>query len=58
MKSRENEKPPASESTCSEDEGRREFLKKCGRYAAYTTPVVMALLCHDEKTAHASLVSV
>ena len=26
---------------------RREFLKKCGRFAAYTAPVVVTLLHYD-----------
>jgi hypothetical protein len=32
---------------------RREFLKKCGKYAAYTAPVIAALLLFDKKKAHA-----
>jgi hypothetical protein len=55
MKLLENDKPlAAAEVACSTDEERREFLKKCGRFAAYTTPVVMAVLCYDPKTAHAA----
>jgi hypothetical protein len=33
---------------------RREFLKKCGKYAAYTAPAIAALLLFDKKNAHAS----
>jgi hypothetical protein len=32
---------------------RREFFKKCGKYAAYTAPAVAALLLFDKKKAHA-----
>jgi len=32
-------------------EERREFLKKCGRFAAYVTPAVVVLLAGDEKSA-------
>jgi hypothetical protein len=31
---------------------RREFLKKCGKFAAYTAPAITALLLFDKK-AHA-----
>ena len=31
---------------------RREFLKKCGKFAAYTGPAIAALLLFDKK-AHA-----
>jgi len=33
---------------------RREFLKKCGKFAAYTAPVIAALLFFDKKKAHAA----
>jgi hypothetical protein len=33
---------------------RREFLKKCGKYAVYTAPAVAALLLFDKKKAQAS----
>jgi hypothetical protein len=32
---------------------RREFFKKCGKFAAYTTPVIVALLLFDKNKAHA-----
>jgi len=53
MKFREDEiaSTSAPDSTCLTKEERRDFLKKCGRFAAYTTPVVMALLCYDEAKA-------
>jgi hypothetical protein len=56
MRIREDEKTETSipDSSAYSNEERREFLKKCGRFAAYTTPVVIALLCYDEKTAHAA----
>jgi len=28
-------------------EERREFLKKCGRFAAYTPPAIVALMFYD-----------
>ena len=33
---------------------RREFLKKCGKFAAYTAPAIAVLLLFDKK-AHAGL---
>ena len=30
---------------------RREFLRKCGKYAVYTTPVMLSLLFYDKKKA-------
>jgi len=35
-----------------ESDERREFLKKCGKFAAYTAPAIAALLLFDKK-AHA-----
>ena len=32
---------------------RREFLKKCGKFAAYTAPAIATLLLFDKKKAHA-----
>jgi hypothetical protein len=39
--------------TPQESDERREFLKKCGKYAAYTAPAIAALLLFDKKKAHA-----
>ena len=36
-----------------ESDERREFLKKCGKFAAYTAPAIAALLLFDKKKAHA-----
>ena len=36
---------------------RREFLKKCGRFGAYTTPALLLLL-HYQKEDAAAVVSV
>lgn len=33
---------------------RREFLKKCGKFAAYSAPVMATLLLFDRKKAHAN----
>ena len=33
---------------------RREFLKRCGKYAVYTTPVMLSLLFYDKKKALAT----
>lgn len=33
---------------------RREFLKKCGKFAAYSAPVMATLLLFDRKKAHAA----
>jgi len=33
---------------------RREFLKKCGKFAVYTAPVITALLLFDKNNAFAS----
>jgi hypothetical protein len=33
---------------------RREFLKKCGKFAAYTGPAIAVLLLFDKKKAHAA----
>lgn len=32
-----------------EESDRREFLKKAGRFAAYTTPVIVALMSYDRE---------
>ncbi len=32
---------------------RRDFLKKCGKFAAYSAPVMATLLLFDRKKAHA-----
>jgi hypothetical protein len=32
---------------------RRDFLKKCGRFAAYTTPAVLLLLNYQKADANA-----
>ena len=50
MNDLENEKPEINENSSglgeepSSDEARREFMKKCGRYAVFTAPAVTALL--------------
>ena len=31
-----------------QDGGRREFLKKAGRFAVYTTPAIVALMSYDK----------
>lgn len=47
--------------SCESDSGggqrdeRREFLKKCGKYAVYTTPVMLSLLFYDKKKAMAGV---
>ena len=33
---------------------RREFLKKCGKFAAYTAPAIAVLLLFDKRKAHAA----
>ncbi len=33
---------------------RRDFLKKCGKFAAYSAPVMATLLLFDRKKAHAN----
>jgi hypothetical protein len=33
---------------------RREFLKKCGKFAAYTAPAIATLLLFDKKQGHAA----
>ena len=52
----DEEKMPESEVqiTPQESDERREFLKKCGKYAAYTAPAIAALLLFDKKKAHAA----
>lgn len=37
-----------------EDAARRDFLKKCGKLAAYTAPAMAALLLFDSKNAGAN----
>jgi hypothetical protein len=47
--------PTVGESqVCATETARREFLQKCGKFAAYTAPVVAALLLCDTKTGQAS----
>ena len=36
-----------------ENDARREFLKKCGKFAVYTAPAMAALLMFDKKNANA-----
>ena len=37
-----------------EDDARRDFLKKCGKFAVYTAPAMAALLMFDKKNANAN----
>ena len=53
---KDEEKSSASEIECDPDpvsDNRREFLKKCGKFAVYTVPTISALLFFDKKNAFA-----
>lgn len=43
--------PKLEESELSDE--RRDFLKKCGKFAMYSAPAMAALLLFDRKKAHA-----
>mgnify|MGYP006979502969 FL=1 len=43
--------PQSKESELSDE--RRDFLKKCGKFAMYSAPAMAALLLFDRKKAHA-----
>jgi hypothetical protein len=51
----DEEKRPRNEDVthAQESDERREFLKKCGKFAAYTAPAIATLLLFDKKKAHA-----
>ena len=56
MMTDENRKS-GSEIDCDPDpvsDDRREFLKKCGKFAIYTAPAITALLLFDKKNAFAA----
>jgi hypothetical protein len=38
-----------------EESDRREFLKKAGKFAVYTTPAIVALMHYDKTTSAADL---
>jgi hypothetical protein len=38
-----------------QESGRREFLKKAGRFAVYTTPAIVALMSYDKRSAAGDL---
>ncbi len=48
MKDYSADKPAQAPAEAQLEKDRREFLKKCGRFAAYTTPAVLLLL-HSQK---------
>ncbi len=48
MKDYSVEKTSQASAEADVEKDRREFLKKCGRFAAYTTPAVLLLL-HSQK---------
>ncbi len=48
MKDYSADKPMQGAAQQDVEKDRREFLKKCGRFAAYTTPAVLLLL-HSQK---------
>jgi hypothetical protein len=46
-----NEAPPAAEQASTPDEGRREALRKLGKFGAYTAPAMLALLLSEKAVA-------
>ncbi len=48
MKECSSDQPSRASAEAQLEKDRREFLKKCGRFAAYTTPAVLLLL-HSQK---------
>ncbi len=50
-----DDKPTQVAAQANVEKDRREFLKKCGRFAAYTTPAVLLLL-HSQKAGATAIV--
>ena len=51
-----NDKRSGNAAEVDVEKDRREFLKKCGRFAAYTTPAVLLLL-HSQKAGANGVIS-